>query len=81
MLILVGGIIADQLEKLPKLQLYAREVDQRHERIVQLRATGERRIPLAPLTYDYGRRLGVSTSTTRECQLQYSDIDSIVVED
>jgi len=81
MLILVSGIIADQLEKLPKLQLYASEVDQRHERIVQLRATGERRIPVAPLTYDFGRRLGVSMRFTRICQLQYFDIDFIVVED
>ena len=74
-LALAGGIVADQLAILPQFQVFARDYDTRHIRIVAQRETGKRPITTAPLSFDMNKYLKTSSNVSYRCALQYYELD------
>ena len=54
-LVCLGGIVALQLRLAPDFATYAREFDSRHQRIENLRDSGERVIEVQPYSFDMSR--------------------------
>ena len=81
-LIVGAGIMLGQAALMPNFQLYAREWDARHQEIIKSRASGQRHIETAPLTWNLVDYLNITTITDlTDCAPRYYAVDSIAVTD
>ena len=81
-LLIVFGIALGNATLLPSFQAYARDWDLRHQRILALRAGGQRSLEVAPLEFDLADYVGVTRldrDPSNRCALQYYDLDAISV--
>ena len=81
-LIVGAGIMLGQAALMPNFQLYAREWDARHQEIIKSRASGQRHIETAPLTWNLVDYLAITTITDlTDCAPRYYAVDSVAVTD
>ena len=74
------GIVLGQAALASDLQLYAREWDVRHQEIIAMRDSGQRRIEVAPLTWNLAEYVGITTAKNLSaCARDYYGVDSLNV--
>ena len=84
MALIIGlGIVRGQAALAPDFQRYAREWDARHLDIIAQRASGQKTIEAAPLSYDLAEYAGVIilTDPKNYCAKRYYGFDSLVAKD
>ena len=78
------GIALGQTALAPDFQLYAKEWDARHQKIITMRDSGQTAIEVAPLTYDLADFVRVATLAeypADHCASRYYNVSSIAVTD
>ena len=72
-------IVADEARQIPDFATHAREWDARHQRIIELRDSGQRHIEVKPYTFDLTAYVMASGSEVAISQPYYYSVDSITV--
>lgn len=74
-------IVADEARQIPDFATHAREWDARHQRIIELRDSGQRHIEVKPYTFDLTTYVMASGSEVAISHPYYYSVDSITVID
>ena len=75
------GIALGQAQKLPSLQLYAREWDTRHEAIIRAHDAGARTLSVPPLSFSLEKSIGAARMEQTDCAELFYDLEAIEVDD
>ena len=82
-IVLIGAVVfaimADEARQIPDFATHAREWDARHQRIIELRDSGQREIEVEPYTFDLTAHVMASGIEVAIIHPYYYSVDSITV--